>query len=84
MDMSRARNPGEGLVILEIQKGIMDFLLGCVYSTFHDIDRDTLTSSKVEVQPEPAAITAEATGWPTLAVTAAEAPYRVPANINFD
>lgn len=27
---------------------------------------------------------AEASEWPTLAAMAAEAPYRVPANINFD
>lgn len=67
MHSGRARNPGEGLVVLEIQKGIMDFLLECVYSIFHDTDPDLLTSPKVEVQPEPPAITAEATEWPTLA-----------------
>lgn len=76
MHTGRARNPGEGLIILEIQKGIMDFLLGCVYSVLHDIDRDLLTSSQVEIQPGPPAITAEASEWPTLAAIAAEDPLR--------
>lgn len=84
MISGRARNVGEGLLILEIQKGIMEFLVGCCYAIFHDLDRELLTSSSVDAQLEPPAIGPEPTECPTLAAMAAEAPYRVPANLNFE
>jgi hypothetical protein len=76
--------PGEGLLVLEIQERLLDFLVQCCGAILHDVPADTLTSGAVPLQPEPhLKAEAEATGFESLAVMAAEAPYRVPARPDF-
>ncbi|PGH35131.1 hypothetical protein GX50_02053 [[Emmonsia] crescens] len=76
--------PGEGLLILEIQKGTLEFLLNCCRGILHDMDSVALTDPDIPIQPEPPVIARDPTEWPTMASMAAEAPYRVPANIDFE
>lgn len=42
---------GEGLLILEIQEGLLTFLVTCCRSILHDISADDLTSERLPVQP---------------------------------
>ncbi|KAK4151230.1 hypothetical protein C8A00DRAFT_36130 [Chaetomidium leptoderma] len=76
--------PGDGLIVLEIQERILRFLLDCSKTILHDIPADKLTCGTYPVQPEPHLTTeAEANGFESLAVMAAEAPYRLPARLDF-
>ncbi|KAI1952734.1 hypothetical protein LOZ57_000814 [Ophidiomyces ophidiicola] len=82
MYTGRAVQPGEGLLILEVQKKIIGFLLSCCEAILRDIP--SLFAAEFPVQPEPPALSGDPTEWPTLAVLRAEAPYRVPAHLDFD
>lgn len=86
MDMvsGKGLHPGQGLLILEIQQRIMDFLLKCSNEIMHDIPADELTTEKYTPQPVPALPVEAATGFASLAVMAAEAPYRKPADLDWD
>ncbi|KAK3342123.1 hypothetical protein B0T25DRAFT_359738 [Lasiosphaeria hispida] len=76
--------PGEGLFALEIQERILNFLLACSRAILQDIAAEKLTSDTYPAQPEPHLKTeAEANGFESLAVMAAETPYRLPARIDF-
>ncbi|KAK0744793.1 hypothetical protein B0T21DRAFT_358403 [Apiosordaria backusii] len=76
--------PGDGLIVLEIQERILRFLLDCSKAILHDIPEDKLTSGTYSVRPEPHLKTeVEANGFESLAVMAAETPYRLPARIDF-
>ena len=79
-------SPGEGLLILEIQERMLTFLVACCQSILYDIAPDDLTSDKFPIQPAPHLETdmeAEKDGFASLAIMAAEAPYRLPAHIDF-
>ncbi|KAG0651258.1 hypothetical protein D0Z07_1847 [Hyphodiscus hymeniophilus] len=78
-----AHLPGEGLFILEIQQRILSFLNGCARAILHDMDADALISKDLPIKPEPQLIV-DSADWPTMAAMAAEAPYRVPAQIDFN
>ena len=73
--------PGEGLMILEIQQKLLGFLLGCCYSILHEMDPGTMIS-ETAVKPEPAPLS-DGGDWPNLATIVAEAPYRLPAQLDF-
>ncbi|POS75154.1 hypothetical protein DHEL01_v206455 [Diaporthe helianthi] len=76
--------PGEGLLVLEAQQRLMKFLVQCCQSILHDIPADDLASAAYPVLPEPSLKTeGETNGFEALAVMAAEAPYRVPARLDF-
>ncbi|KAL2277788.1 hypothetical protein FJTKL_15217 [Diaporthe vaccinii] len=76
--------PGEGLLVLEAQHRLMKFLVQCCQSVLHDIPADVLTSATYPVLPEPTLKTeGEANGFEALAVMTMEAPYRVPARLDF-
>ncbi|KAK3956136.1 hypothetical protein QBC32DRAFT_164917 [Pseudoneurospora amorphoporcata] len=76
--------PGEGLLVLEVQDRLLSFLVKCCTEILHDIPEDQLLSSKYSLQPEPhMKEESETTGFESLAVLAAEAPYRVPAKLDF-
>ncbi|KAK3403434.1 hypothetical protein B0T20DRAFT_26455 [Sordaria brevicollis] len=76
--------PGEGLLVLEVQDRLLSFLVKCCTEILHEIPEDQLLSSKYPVQPEPhMKEESETTGFDSLAVLAAEAPYRVPAKLDF-
>jgi hypothetical protein len=75
--------PGEGLLVLEIQERLYSFLVDCCKEILHDYPADSWTSDAFPIQPEPTIKSgAEATGFESLAVMAAEAPYRVPAKLD--
>lgn len=77
--------PGEGLVVLEAQDRILAFLVKCCEHILHDIPPDTLTTDAFSIQSEPSLKSEkEADGFESLAVMAAEAPYRLPAHLDLD
>ncbi|KAH7230238.1 hypothetical protein BKA59DRAFT_478182 [Fusarium tricinctum] len=77
--------PGEGLLILEAQARLMSFLIDCCRQILHEIPEENITSDVYPVQPEPQLKTdSDASGFPSLAVMATEAPYRLPAKLDFD
>jgi plasmid maintenance system killer protein len=78
----KGMHPGQGLLILEIQERILRFLVDCCKCIMHDVP--DLTSDKYPVQP-PVVLTREtANGYDTLALMAAEAPYRLPASMDLE
>ncbi|KAI9039376.1 uncharacterized protein KD926_009519 [Aspergillus affinis] len=75
--------PGEGLLVLEAQDGLLDFLVKCSLRILHDIARSAIISDIFPNFPEPQfQDEGEITGFESLSVMAAEAPYRVPAKLN--
>ena len=78
-----AFHPGHGLQVLETQQRIMRFLVTCSQLILLHIfsQRSPLESSPV--QPEPPSLIGDESEWPSLAVIAAEAAYRVPAHLDF-
>ncbi|KAL7805289.1 hypothetical protein V8C44DRAFT_352215 [Trichoderma aethiopicum] len=76
-------NPGDGFIILQAQDRLMKFLVDCCHDILHDIAHDQLLSEAHPIQPEPPLQTGdEARGFDSLASMAAEAPYRVPAQLD--
>jgi len=74
--------PGMGLMILEIQQRLLSFLVTCCYSILHEMDPDAMINEGV-IKPEPSPLS-DGAEYPTLANIAAEAPYRVPALLDFN
>ncbi|KAJ1712176.1 hypothetical protein NYO67_5650 [Aspergillus flavus] len=72
--------PGEVLLVMEAQARLLYFLVQCCQQLLHDIPESTLTSDSFPVLPEPQIKPeSEISGFESLGVMAAEAPYRVPA-----
>ncbi|KAM7201351.1 C2H2 and C2HC zinc finger [Rhypophila sp. PSN 637] len=70
--------PGEGLLVLEAQAGLLAFLLSCCHQILHDISPDKLASQEFPVEPEPAVKDKRAGTvdlLPSLLELAEEAPY---------
>lgn len=77
--------PGEGLLILEFQERLLEFLVDCCKMILHDIPMDQMTSNEFAIQPEPPLKESlDATGFSTLSVMAKEAPYRPPAKLDLE
>lgn len=77
--------PEEGFTILEVQERLLSFLVECCYQILHDIPKDIMTSDKYPITPQPQLTTeAETTGFDSLAVLMAEAPYRAPAQLDLE
>jgi hypothetical protein len=84
--------PGEGLLVLEIQQKAYDFLVKCCELLLeHEVkDGGSLLDERFPIVLEPVATPAglvpevDGENWPTLASIATEAPYRVPANLDFN
>lgn len=75
--------PGEGLLILEAQDRLLEFLISCCKQILHEISDENLTSNDISIQPEPQLKTeVETNGFASLAVLVAETPYRVPAQLD--
>ncbi|MCJ1315361.1 hypothetical protein MMC15_000678 [Xylographa vitiligo] len=77
------KQPGEGLLILEIQKRILEFLVQCCRLLLADLPQESLTDESTPFQPEPEPVVTDPTAWPSLAAMSMEAPYRVPAHLDF-
>ncbi|KAK0750512.1 hypothetical protein B0T18DRAFT_480122 [Schizothecium vesticola] len=84
---SRAQfDPSQGLLVLEVQERILNFLVAFCQSILGDIPPADLTCDlKFPVRPLPILKTEAETngGFDSLAAMAAEAPYRLPALIDF-
>ncbi|KAF7508121.1 hypothetical protein GJ744_009562 [Endocarpon pusillum] len=76
-------HPGMGLLVLQIQQGVLEFLVLCCRKIMQDLPFDSLTDSSIPVQPEPATLLPNETAYTSLAALAADAPYRVPAHLDF-
>ncbi|KAI1275802.1 hypothetical protein F5Y07DRAFT_166175 [Xylaria sp. FL0933] len=75
--------PGEGLLILEFQERLLEFLIDCCKGILHDIPLDQMTSDKFAIQAEPPLKESlDATGFSTLSILAKEAPYRPPTRLD--
>ncbi|EEU34289.1 uncharacterized protein NECHADRAFT_50192 [Fusarium vanettenii 77-13-4] len=75
--------PGEGLIILEVQARLMDFLVDFCHQILHEIPEAELISDAYPVQPEPPLKTDNDTsGFANLSAMASEAPYRLPMRLD--
>ncbi|KAM0417459.1 hypothetical protein ACHAPT_012521 [Fusarium lateritium] len=75
--------PGEGVIILEVQARLMNFLVDFCHEIIHEIPEAELISDAYPVQPEPPLKTDNDTsGFANLASMAAEAPYRLPMRLD--
>lgn len=78
-------SPGEGLLILEAQDKLIGFLVSCCKQILQDIHAAELFSDRFPLVDEPRLkADTEVNGFNSLAIMAAEAPYRIPAKLEFD
>ena len=83
MHSRRQFQPGEALLILEAQEHLMAFLVECCKQLLQDIPSGLLTSHSYPIQPEPLLKSEnDVSGHASLAVMAAEAPYRLPSSLD--
>ena len=75
-------NPGEGVVVLEAQKWLYDFLMKCCLQVFIDVSTEELVGSNYPILEEPAPLLARETAYPQLSAITAEATYRLPAQLD--
>ena len=75
--------PGEGILILEIQQRLLAFLVQCCELIMSDMLPEALRDESTPIQPDPGPVITDPTAWPTLATLRTEAPYRVPAHLDF-
>ncbi|RAL13726.1 uncharacterized protein BO97DRAFT_449852 [Aspergillus homomorphus CBS 101889] len=76
---------GDGLLILKAQARLLSFLVKCCRQILHDHPEASLTSDSVPILPDPQFNpNIETTGFESLRTMAAEAPYRVPAQLDLD
>lgn len=80
----RGMHPGQGLIILEMQQRVMRFLLDCCREILHDMPAEFLTDDKYSPQEPVVLQTEKLNRFDSLAVMAAEAPYRVPASLDIE
>ncbi|OIW23248.1 hypothetical protein CONLIGDRAFT_657846 [Coniochaeta ligniaria NRRL 30616] len=73
--------PGEGILILEAQQTLYEFLVQCCYILLHGIPDPTADSFPVLPAPQLKS-DQEITGFESLVVMMEEAPYRVPAKLD--
>jgi hypothetical protein len=75
--------PGEGLMVMEIQERLLRFLVQCAETILSDIlqQKQPDTSSPSPLPPPVLEVNAD-TEWPSIAAAIAETPYRVP--LQFD
>lgn len=83
MNTGHGKQPHDGLLILNIQKGVLSFLVKCCRLILADMPPRLLTDKDTPVQPDPGPIMPDSTAWPSLAALSSEAPYRVPARVDF-
>lgn len=86
MELATSRTeflPGEGLLVLEAQDKLLEFLVDCCRKILCDIPGDDLVGDAFPVQPEPELkLGVDVAGFASLAVMTEEAPYRPPAMLD--
>lgn len=77
--------PGDGLLILEVQDRIYQFLLRVCQTILHDMHPQTMAGPQYPVLPEPSlpSANAQGNGVVSLAVTNLEASYLAPGKTDF-
>lgn len=75
--------PGEGILALEAEKTILDFLIKCCEGIFADLTFTELTSLEIPTLPVPPALISQDASYSRLSLLAAEAPYRAPLPQDF-
>jgi hypothetical protein len=76
--------PEEGLLILEAQERLLNFLVSCCKHILHEIPDQILTSDAFPIKSPPRLKTeVDTNAFNSLAIMAAEAPYRVPKHLDF-
>lgn len=81
----RQFRPGHGLLVLEAQERLLTFLVHCCLQLLHDIPMETLTSDKFPILPERSLrADGDDAGFESLAVMAANAPYRLSGEDDLD
>jgi hypothetical protein len=76
-------HPGMGLLVLQIQQEVLEFLVQCCQEIFQDLSFNALTDPSIPAKPEPAALLSNETTYPSLTAMAAGTLYRVPAHLDF-
>lgn len=80
-----AMDPGRGLLLLERQRSILNFLLRCCELVMHDISADTLKINAPTEFPElPIVEDEENFGYSSFAEETVRAPYHVPDHFDFE
>jgi hypothetical protein len=75
--------PHSGLLVLEAQERVLSFLVDCAKLLLHNFTEDSMLLSPHS--PFESTVAAKTkTGYSSWATIAAEAPYRRPANLDFD
>jgi hypothetical protein len=75
--------PGEGLLILESQQRVLNFLVKCCQLILHEIPFANLTTDTFPCKQEPRLkAESDSVGFVSLAAMADEAPYRVPFQLD--
>ena len=72
----KGMHPGHGLVLLEMQQRAMRFLVDVCKAMMHDIPANALMNDECSIQPQPPLQNDTVNGFASLAIMAAEAPYR--------
>ena len=75
-------NPTGGLLVLEVQRRLLRFLVECCHLILRDVPPATLTGLTLPELPEPEPLLTKDTSYLQLTQVSAEAPYRVPSKIN--
>ncbi|KAF1940134.1 hypothetical protein EJ02DRAFT_424234 [Clathrospora elynae] len=87
IDADDDRNPNatRGLIILEIQERVMEFLVKVCEGILHDKELDLESLKKIPEEPEPPMIPTTKEGvWPSAIDLAIESPYLVPQALLLD
>ena len=83
LHLGTGQDPGLGLLILELQEKLLQFLVQCAQLVVHDL----LATGPTNISsspPLPPPVVGADTEWPSVAATAAEAPYRIPSTFDFN
>ncbi|KAK6825131.1 hypothetical protein PG987_012625 [Apiospora arundinis] len=75
---------GDGVMLLQVQARIYNFLVEVCKTILHDKDTSELTGSHIPVVPRPPEDNKVLTSLGSLKAAAIRAPYRVPANMEMD
>lgn len=75
--------PGEGLLVLEIQEKLLHFLVRCAELILHDLSPLKTSTSSIKLSPRLPVVTNLGIQWPSVATAVAEAPYMIPIQFDF-